>query len=116
MGKEKLRLSTRNILKHISIVIPCFTILPLFAWSAESPSAGLVQEALKQYRAKDYSAALEVARQAVERDTGNGAAHHIYGLALAKQGLPLEAEQQLKLATDLSPNRMLKNPSQNDGG
>jgi len=70
----------------------------------QSPSTQpLCDQALGHYRAKDYTSALNTASQAVQRDAGDAACQHIYGLSLAAIGRYSEAEQHLNRAITLKP-------------
>jgi len=61
------------------------------------------QEALEQYRAKDYPGALAAARRALQEDGNDASYHHIYGLTLAALKQFKEAEESLQKAIALKP-------------
>jgi tetratricopeptide (TPR) repeat protein len=70
----------------------------------QSPSPrSLCDQALEHYRAKDYASAVNTASQAVQRDAGDAACQHIYGLSLAAVRRYSEAEQHLNQAITLKP-------------
>jgi tetratricopeptide (TPR) repeat protein len=68
-----------------------------------SSAAALCEQALGNYRAKNYAAAVAAAAQAVQQEAGNAPCHHIYGLSLAAVGRFREAEEHLNRAIELKP-------------
>ena len=87
-------------------MIPSSTIAAVFLLLAPQRSASplaLCEQALEHYRAKDYTSAVKTASQGVQRDAGDAACQHIYGLSLATVRRYSEAEQHLTQAITLKP-------------
>jgi tetratricopeptide (TPR) repeat protein len=61
------------------------------------------QQAIEKFRDKDYPAALEAAKRALQTDKNNPAYLHIYGLSQAAVGQFSEAEENLQKAISLKP-------------
>ncbi len=78
-----------------------FAFAPQIALPQDSRS---YQQAIEKYRAKDYPAALDAAKQALKEDENNPFYHHIYGLTLAAMEQFEDAEQNLRQAIALKPD------------
>jgi tetratricopeptide (TPR) repeat protein len=60
-------------------------------------------QAIQEYRQKNYPAALSAAKRALQQNPKNPASHHIYGLALAALEQFGEAEKALQQAIAIKP-------------
>jgi tetratricopeptide (TPR) repeat protein len=86
------------------ILFPTIAIALLVIAPQQGPSTqSLCDQALEYYRTKDYAAAVNASLQAVQRDAGDAACQHIYGLSLAAVGRHAEAEDHLNRAITLKP-------------
>jgi tetratricopeptide (TPR) repeat protein len=86
------------------ILFPAIVTVFLLLASQQSPSPrSLCDQALEQYRTKDYAAAVTASSQAVQQDPLDAVCQHIYGLSLAAVGRYSEAEHHLNQAITLKP-------------
>lgn len=65
----------------------------------------LYQEALERYKDKQYQDALPIAEDALRQDANNATKVHLYGLILAALDQTYLAEQNLRKAVELQPDR-----------
>jgi tetratricopeptide (TPR) repeat protein len=86
------------------ILIVTITSFLLHAQPVQAGQA-LCDQALENYRAKEYTAALTLAAQGINQDSENAACHHIYGLSLAAVERYKEAENELNRAVALRPGQ-----------
>jgi predicted Zn-dependent protease len=79
--------------------LACFIALSAFA------QRNLYQEALEKYQSKQYAEALPLAEKALGKDRSNPAYFHLYGSILAALDQFYLAEENLRKAVALAPDR-----------